>query len=128
MSHLLLELDKCENLIKECESKIATLRISIAAVDKDLNSYEYVERDMEDNLKILKQDKIIVLVTEFKELKESMNKIRRKIELLKLDKVVYEANLSRVELFLKNILIKKQAIEEDLNRDNLVIFKLRSKL
>lgn len=127
MLSLLSELEKCESLIKECENKVTALRINIAAVDKDLSSYEYLERSMEENLKILKSDKIIVLMSEFKDLRENLRRIHRKVELLKLDREVYQTKFNQVEVYFKNILIKKQSIEDELNRDNLVIFKLRSK-
>jgi len=70
------ELALIDRAIKDTEIRLKTIQIHLEALEKEINYFSILEKQLEENFKYLKQDKIIALASEFKKTKEELQRVR----------------------------------------------------
>ena len=105
-----MELDKLDRTIKDGTIRACTVKSNIEILDRQIDSLGEAERQLEENLKFLKQEKgIAVSVDEFKKIKEELAKTRIRLITSKNEREDFRKALNNVN---KAIEDSKEAIEK----------------
>lgn len=101
----MLRHDESERLgqtIKDAEIRIKTMQSNILSLDKELSHLMVTEATLLENIKCLKTNQIIAIVQEFKKSKEELAKTRNRINVLRIDKGVFNKDIKNMEITLFN--------------------------
>jgi len=120
------DLTKIDRSIKDTEIRINTVQASVDAIEKEMLNLSTLEKAVEENLKCLKERKIIAIAQEYKKAKEEVKRIQIKIIALRNDKEHYGKMIKDMQLFLKQARREYERLEK-YNDNNVLNFKSRKK-
>lgn len=67
-----IELEQLDRAIKDGEIRLRTVKINIDTLSRDIDILVKIESDLIDNIKFLKQNKIVAMAGEYKKAKDSL--------------------------------------------------------
>lgn len=98
-----------KRIIKDSEVKLVTIRENIQAVEKELGILKNVSFSLQENIRCLKENKIVAVAKEFKKAKEELKKTTNRILMLNNDLNHYDKVMKQqIEMITK--------VEEDIKR------------
>ena len=95
------EMVKLDRSIKDAEVKLRTFNLNNDTIQKEIEFLLNLESQLEDNIKYLKNIKIIALAAEYKKAKEDLKKTKNRISQLKIDIAVSEKATKEIKSFIE---------------------------
>lgn len=94
------EVISAEALVREAEVSLHTIQYHLRAVDREVETLEALQGQLEDNIDILKKQKIIALAQEYKRSREELNKTRNMLILARNSRNQFLASQKEAEKYL----------------------------
>ena len=120
------DIEKLEKTIQDAYTKIITVMSNIEAITKEIELLSNKEKELEENIKCLKKNKVTVIIHEFKKSKQDLKKISAKISILDSDKNHFLKVSKNIEEFIDKAREQIEKIKNS-NLNNVVEFKKREK-
>lgn len=86
------DVTRLTQMIADLQAKIKTYGSTLDSIEKESNQLTFALMSLEDNLKFLKKRHIVAMASEYKKIKEDMNRAKKRLADLKTD----HSNISRV--------------------------------
>lgn len=96
------DLDKLTKSIKDAEETKKGILSNFNAFSKEIDIFSAKEKELEENIKCLKKNRIIAIAQEFKKSKAELAKIRTKILSLNNDREHLKKSCDSLDTFIKN--------------------------
>lgn len=113
------DLDKVDRAIKDLQIKLGTAKVSLDAVQKEIDILEPVEKALDENVKILKKNKIIAIAEEFRKAKAELAKTRIRMTCLQNDRERFKKAHREIDMYLQEA--QKKYLELQSLGDNNVV-------
>ena len=120
------DIQNLEKSITEAYAKMITVLSNIEAISKEIDLLSNKEKELEENIKYLKEKKIVTVAQEFKKSKQDLKKISSKISILDSDKKHFLKVSQSIQEFIDKIRIQIEKMEY-INTNNVIQFKKRDK-
>lgn len=91
------ELDRLDRSIKDGDIRLRTVKVNIECLSREINILSQVESELIDNIKFLKQNKVIAMAGEYKKAKEDLAKTVIRLVALMNDREHFRKAASNVE-------------------------------
>ena len=103
------ELERLDRAIKDSNIRACTVKTNIEVLDRDIANMSAIEQTLEENIQVLKQQKIVAIAEEFKKAKEELKKTRVRLITLRNEREDYRKALNNVNQVIKD---STEAIEK----------------
>lgn len=114
-----VELEKLDRAIKDANIRSGTVKMTIEVLDREIGTLDRAEIAFEENIKFLKQEKIVTMADKFKEAREELKRIRIRLITLKNERADYTKALDNVNQVIQQSLEAIEKIKR--NGDNNVL-------
>lgn len=120
------DIERLEKSIRDAYTKIVTVLSNIEAISREIELLANKEKELEENIKCLKKDKVAILIQEFKKSKKELERISAKISILDSDKKHFLKVSESIQDFIQK---SKKELEKihNLNTNNVIQFKKKGK-
>jgi hypothetical protein len=81
-----LDFEKVDKALKEATIRCDTLKIHLNRLENDIFILLEARRQLEENISILKSDKLIAVASEFRKIKIELDKVKNQLVFLQIDK------------------------------------------
>ena len=108
-----VELERLDRAIKDSNIRACTVKSNIEVLDRDIANMEELERTLEENLKVLKKQKVVAIAEQFKKAKEDLSKTRVRLITLKNEREDYRKALNNVNTVIKQSMEAIEKIKRD---------------
>jgi chromosome segregation ATPase len=120
-----IELEKLDRAIKDGEIRLRTVKTNIEVLTREIDTLSQLEGELIDNIKFLKQNKVVAMAGEFKKVKEDLAKTTIRIIALRNDREHFRKSANDVDELIKKA---KKDIEKLNNKnDNILYGKFKRK-
>jgi chromosome segregation ATPase len=120
------ELSKLDNAIKEAEVRMRTINASLDALDKEITILCDLEKTLKENVKCLKEKRVVAIAKEFRKAKDDLKRTQIKITSLKNDREHFSKANKEMDAFLKQTKRDIDRLKESLE-NNVLQFKPEKK-
>lgn len=103
------DLERADRIIKDAEIRLRTVKVTLEAIEKEVDQLTAVEKQLEANVKFLKKKNIIALAVEYKKAKEDLTKAKARLTMIKNDREKIRQTYHDTELLIFNA---KEAYEQ----------------
>lgn len=79
------ELNKASQALVEAQSRVLSISAAVLAVEKDLAILKSVEANLEENIRVMKRRRLIVLAHEFRKALRDLDICKSRMALLRID-------------------------------------------
>jgi septation ring formation regulator EzrA len=111
------DLENLGRIIKNGEIRIRTININIDSITKDINKLSEVESELMDNIRFLKQTKIVAMAGEYKRAKEDLARTVIRLVTLINDRENFKKAIKNVEELMAKSQIEIDKIIEEGNKN-----------
>lgn len=120
------DIEKLEKSIRDAYTKIVTVLSNIEAISKEIELLSNKEKELEENIKCLKKNKVVTVAQEFKKSKLDLKKISAKMLILDSDKKHFLKVSENIQEFVEKA---KKELEklQNINTNNVLQFKNKGK-
>jgi hypothetical protein len=80
------ELSRIERIIKDSEIRLCAIKSNLDLFEKEIELLETLEAEFYENLKVLKRKKIVAVASEYKKIKQNLNKAKQRLMEIKAQK------------------------------------------
>lgn len=94
------ELDRLDRAIKDADIRLKSIKNSLEVIDKEINQLTVLEVDLEQNLTILKQKRIIAMAAEYRKAKLELERSKSRLAMLKVNRNNAQAAFDEMDKFL----------------------------
>ncbi len=108
------ELVKLDRIVKDLEIRAKTFTSGIDTLQKEISFLLNIEKQLEENLAYLKNEKIVALAKHYKNAKENLKRTRERIYLLNKDK----DNSEKAYLDVNKLLTKNKETYDKLSKQS----------
>jgi chromosome segregation ATPase len=108
-----IELERLDRAIKDSNIRACTVKSNIEVLDRDIANMEELEKTLEENLKVLKRQKVIAIAEQFKKAKEDLAKTRVRLITLKNEREDYRKALNNVNVAIAQSMEAIEKIKRD---------------
>lgn len=105
-------LQQTNDLIKECSDRIDGLRRHIRGLEEHIALHVHIEKQLKQNLSVLKDHETVAIASEYKRAKEDMGVIGRKITISQIDLKNSVLSLEKAEKLVIELKAKHDMILE----------------
>lgn len=120
------EIERLEKSIRDAYTKIVTVFSNIEAISREIELLANKEKELEENIKCLKKEKVVAVAQEFKKSKQDLKKISAKMSILDSDKKHFLKVSETIQDFIEKCKKELEKIQ-NLNKDNVLQFKNKGK-
>ncbi len=96
----LLELAQADKELKEISAKVETIRFHLQSLESNIALLNSVRIEFEQNLAVLKTEKLIAAINEYKKIKEDHQTVLNRLYVLRIDQGNHVLALERAEKML----------------------------
>lgn len=104
------ELSLAAQLVKESETALQSVSLNLDYLDREVDFLLILQKHILDNISVLKRDRIVTLVIEYRKAKEELVKTKARLKQMRSDRQSYESIYKDV----KETLRKRTAAYETL--------------
>lgn len=108
-----LELDRLDRMIKDSNTRACTVKNNLDVLERDIANTEDLKQKLEENLKFLKQQKIIAIAEQFKKAKDELAKTKVRLITLHNEREDYRKALNNVNQVIKDSTEAIEKIKKD---------------
>ena len=108
-----IELERLDRAIKDSNIRACTVKNNIDILDRDIANMDELEQTLEENIQVLKQQKIVAIAEEFKKAKEELAKTRVRLITLRNEREDYRKALNNVHQVIQQSLEAIEKIKRD---------------
>jgi predicted nucleic acid-binding Zn-ribbon protein len=117
---------KLDRAIKDAEIRIRTVLVNVEALTKEIDLLSSKAKTLEENVKCLKQNRIIAVAQEFKKSKEELYRTRSRITTLGNDREHFLKSSDDMKAFIEKTKKELEKLTND-NDNNVLQFKGKDK-
>lgn len=104
-----IELEKLDRAIKDSQIRLHTVKSNMDILGREIATLGAVEQELEANVSVLKQEKIIASASEYKKAKEDLKKTKNRLIMARNEREDFKKSMDNVN---KVIIDSQQAIDK----------------
>jgi chromosome segregation ATPase len=108
-----VELEKHDRAIKDANVRSSTVKMNMEILDREIASLDQAELDLEENISVLKQQKIVAMADQYKKAKEELKKVRTRLIASKNEREDYRKALDHVNQVIQQSVDAIEKIKRD---------------
>ena len=97
MDYTELHLAKAERDLRDAENRLKHIKISMDAIEKEIDFLSTLEHQLIDNIRLLKKKRIVALANEYKKAKHDLSRTQNRLLDLRNDRESHRQSFSRAE-------------------------------
>lgn len=113
------EFAKVERVIKDAEARMRAMELGVISLNKEIDNLAQLERVILENIKCLKEKRIIAIAIEYRKAKEDLRRLQLKLSVARTEKERGSKILADTKAILTQAMNEKEKL---LNTDNVIDF------